>query len=86
MRLSEINIYPLKSLGGISLKSSVVEERGLQFDRRWMLVNEKNHFLTQRELPQMARFDIGLKNEGLNITFERDNLTIPFQTDSEKTE
>ena len=85
MYLSEINIYPVKSLSGISLKTSGVEERGLQFDRRWMLVDEKNHFLTQREFPQMARFDIDLKNEGLNITFDRDNLTIPFQTDSEKT-
>jgi len=32
--LSEINIYPIKSLGGISLQSATVEERGLQYDRR----------------------------------------------------
>ncbi len=61
------------------MKSSVVEERGLQFDRRWLLVDEKNNFLTQREFPQMARFDIAVKNEELNITFEDSSLMIPFQ-------
>lgn len=85
MYLSEINIYPVKSLSGISLKSSVVQERGLQFDRRWMLVDEKNHFLTQREFPQMARFHIDLENKGLNISFNRNSLAIQFQTNLEKT-
>ncbi|MDQ3132443.1 MAG: MOSC domain-containing protein [Acidobacteriota bacterium] len=84
MNVSELNIYPIKSLGGISLKSSIVEERGLQFDRRWLLVDDKNHFLTQREFPQMARFTIELGNEELNIKFEGNNLTIPFQANSEE--
>ncbi len=52
--LSQLNMYPIKSARGISLTSSIVEERGLQFDRRWMLVNEHNKFLTQREYPRMA--------------------------------
>ena len=65
MRLTEINIYPIKSLGGIGLEQSVVEERGLQFDRRWVLVDEKNKFLTQREFPQMAKFDLKVKVESL---------------------
>jgi uncharacterized protein len=43
--LSEINIYPIKSLAGISLQSSEVEERGLKYDRRWVLVDETNTFL-----------------------------------------
>ena len=84
MNLSELNIYPIKSLGGISLKSSIVEERGLQFDRRWLLVDEKNHFLTQREFPQMARIAIELGNEGLIITFEGNNMMIPLQSNTEK--
>ena len=85
MNLSELNIFPVKSLGGISLKSSIVEERGLQFDRRWLLVDDKNHFLTQRELPQMARFAIELGNEGLDITFEGNNVTVSFQSNTEET-
>ncbi|MCH7963957.1 MAG: MOSC N-terminal beta barrel domain-containing protein [Bacteroidetes bacterium] len=53
-KITGIYIYPIKSLGGISLQSSAVEERGLQYDRRWMLVDEVNHFITQRSFPQMA--------------------------------
>ena len=41
MQLSEINIYPVKSLKGISLNEAMVEDRGLRHDRRWMLVDEK---------------------------------------------
>lgn len=86
MFLSEINIYPIKSLGGIPLKSSIVEERGLQYDRRWMLVDEKNQFLTQRDYPQMARFHIDLENEGfVNVSFNRKSLAIPLLINSEKT-
>lgn len=85
MNLSELNIYPIKSLGGISLKSSIVEERGLRFDRRWLLVDGKNHFLTQREFPLMARFNIELGSDGLDIMFEGNNLTIPFRPNTEET-
>jgi uncharacterized protein len=52
--LTEIWIYPVKSLAGIQLKEAVAQEKGLEFDRRWMIVDDKNRFLTQRELPEMA--------------------------------
>lgn len=40
LTLSEINIYLIKSLGRISLQSSFVEERGLKYDKRRVLVDE----------------------------------------------
>ncbi len=52
--LSELWIYPIKSLGGISLQASKVEVPGLQYDRRWMLVNPEGRFMSQREIPEMA--------------------------------
>lgn len=58
MRLSEINIYPIKSLAGISLETATVEDRGLAFDRRWILVDENQRFITQREYPVMASIDV----------------------------
>lgn len=86
MFLSQINVYPVKSLKGISLNSSIIENRGLQYDRRWLLVDEKRQFLTQREYPQMAKFQTEVENEGLNFSFEGNNLTVPLQANSEKTE
>jgi uncharacterized protein len=85
MRLSEINIYPVKSLGGISLESSIIEERGLQFDRRWMLVDEKNQFLTQREFPKMATIEVKLNADSLSVSNNSEILEIPFEADSDKT-
>lgn len=54
LSLSGIYIYPIKSLGGIALSHSKVEMRGLQYDRRWMLVDENQRFLTQRNFKKMA--------------------------------
>lgn len=54
MHLSEINIYPVKSLKGIPLDSAVIEPRGFEHDRRWMLVDSDGTFMTQREFPAMA--------------------------------
>jgi uncharacterized protein len=61
--LSAIWIYPVKSLGGIALTHSAVEERGLQYDRRWMIVDENNRFLSQRELPEMVFIKVELVEE-----------------------
>jgi uncharacterized protein YcbX len=41
LSLTEIWIYPVKSLAGIRVKSSKVLEKGLALDRRWMLLDEK---------------------------------------------
>lgn len=54
MTLSEINIYPVKSLGGISLKAAQMTSRGLNNDRRFLVVDPDNQFVSQRELPKMA--------------------------------
>ena len=79
--LSEINIYPIKSLGGIGLQTAEVEERGLKFDRRWMLVENENKFITQREHPQMALLQVAIEEAGLSIKHKIKNtekLFIPF--------
>ena len=68
LTLTHIFIYPIKSLGGISLQSAKVEERGLQFDRRWMLVDKNGMFLTQREHPQMALLQVSIKDDMLEIS------------------
>ena len=82
MRLSEINIYPIKSLKGISLDSAVVEERGLQYDRRWMLTTPDGIFFTQREFPNMALISVAINGDGLQVTSETaGEMNVPFQPD-----
>jgi uncharacterized protein len=80
-KLSGIYIYPIKSLGGISLQHAKVQERGLENDRRWMLVDEKGRFLTQRQHAQMALLQVALIDDGLLVTHKQDllePLIIPF--------
>lgn len=54
VQLADIRIYPIKSLAGLSLASTKMEPKGLALDRRWMLVDARGRFLSQREDPQMA--------------------------------
>jgi len=85
--LSEIKIYPFKSLGGMSLQSAEVEERGLRYDRRWMLVDETNRFITQRSYPQMALIKVEIKDSLLTVAHKQNRLTPltikPFPYDGE---
>lgn len=79
MILSAINIYPIKSLCGIALSEAKVEARGLQYDRRWLLVDQDDEFITQREYPRMALVSLRLKPDGLEASAPGMNpLLIPF--------
>jgi uncharacterized protein YcbX len=89
LTLSEINIYPIKSLAGISLQSSVVEERGLKYDRRWVLVDETNTFFTQRDFPEMALIKVSVLEDGLKLQHKTkliEPLIVPFNFDHSKKE
>jgi len=88
-KLSEINIYPIKSLSGISLQSSEIEERGLKYDRRWVLVDETNTFFTQRDFPEMALINVVLEKDGLKLNYKMKDfgyLFIPFEFEHTKTD
>ena len=85
MYLSEINIYPIKSLAGIALKEAKFERRGLEFDRRWMLVDENNKFLTQREFPKMATVKTEITNDGLLVSNDGNSLKIKFEPATDET-
>jgi uncharacterized protein len=68
LQLSEIWIYPVKSLGGIALQQSKVTDRGLEHDRRWLLVDENACFITQREYPKLALFQPEITGDFLKIS------------------
>ncbi|MBN8820539.1 MULTISPECIES: MOSC N-terminal beta barrel domain-containing protein [unclassified Spirosoma] len=67
MTISELYIYPIKSLGGIAVNEVVVEEKGLRYDRRFMLVTPAGEFLTQRANPQMALMDVAIEGDALQV-------------------
>jgi uncharacterized protein len=77
LELSEIWIYPIKSLGGIRLRSSKIAEKGFVHDRRWMLVDEKNTFLSQRSHPALALFKLKIQSDTFVVSYQNDTITLP---------
>lgn len=65
--LTQINIFPVKSLGGITIHRAELTDRGLEHDRRWMLVDAQGTFLTQREIPRMAWLNVSLQPDRLVV-------------------
>jgi len=83
--LSEINIYPIKSLGGISLQNSEVTDRGLKHDRRWLIINNEEKFITQRTHPQLALIKTKINGNKLILghkTKDIPPLVIPIHHES----
>ena len=76
LKLSEIYIYPIKSLGGIRLEKANITSRGLENDRRFMLVDENGRFLSQREHPQLAIFQTEIEGDFLKITNKKNGSSL----------
>ena len=82
MQVSQLNIYPIKSLRGIALSEALVEKRGLRYDRRWMLTDRGGMFFTQREVPKMASIEVRLESGQLIVESESaGTINIPFEPD-----
>ncbi|MBO0952789.1 MOSC domain-containing protein [Fibrella forsythiae] len=75
LTLEQIIIYPIKSLGGVSVSEATIEASGLKYDRRYMLVEpstdnqadeatepatRQGRFITQRTVHSMALIDTAI--------------------------
>ena len=76
LSLRSIHIYPIKSLGGIAVDQCRLTDRGLEHDRRWMLVDEAGTFQTQRELAAMACLHTAPAADGFSVMDVRDGSTL----------
>ncbi len=66
--ISELTIYPVKSLGGIALREMPLDTRGPTFDRRWLVTDSQGQFLTQREYPRMCLIKTVLDADMLTLS------------------
>ncbi|NQV16152.1 MOSC domain-containing protein [bacterium] len=69
MKLDQINIYPIKSCSGIDLLEGEVQDRGFPLDRRWMLIDSKGIFISQRNSPRLSLIKIELKGDQLLVSY-----------------
>jgi uncharacterized protein len=56
--VASLHAYPVKSLRGHDLPRVDVRAEGFAGDRRWLIVDANNRFLTQREVRTMATLDV----------------------------
>lgn len=86
MKLSEIWIYPVKSLPGIKLESAVINARGFEFDRHWMLVDGQGKFMSQRRSVRMALINVAMHSDALQFEYEgKKSLRIPLRQNNDST-
>lgn len=67
MKITSIHIYPIKSLGGISLSKANLTLQGLAYDRRFMLTDKSGKCLTQRENATMALLKTKIEGKDLIV-------------------
>lgn len=81
-KISELYVYPIKSLGGIPLQSATLSETGFEYDRHWMLIDPSGKFITQREEPKLALFTITLSQDSLSVAYKGDILKFQIKNSS----
>ncbi|WP_404377083.1 MOSC domain-containing protein [Vreelandella aquamarina] len=68
MKITQLTVYPVKSLQGIDVTQSEIHAHGLAWDRRWMLVDAHQRFVTQRQLPALATVSVALTADSLVLS------------------
>jgi len=79
--ISQLFVYPVKSLPGIALQEARLSPEGIAWDRYWMLTHPDGQFITQREIPALVFFRIKLEEEGISVNHPKASqpLFIPFK-------
>lgn len=84
--IAELFIYPVKSCRAVAVDATCMTVRGLDQDRRWMIIDANGRQLTQRELPSLARL-VPTLDDCLRMTLpEGDGFTLPLGDSGEALE
>lgn len=82
MRITALNIYPIKGCRGVPLAATAVDRLGLVGDRRLMLVDAENRFISQREVAALATLVPALEGGALMVAAPgRESIQLPIDPD-----
>lgn len=65
--ITDLYFYPVKSCRGVRVNEAALWETGLLLDRFWMVIDENDSFVTQRNLPRMALIETAIRFEQLRL-------------------
>ncbi|UOF01728.1 MOSC domain-containing protein [Bdellovibrio reynosensis] len=67
MKITELNVFPIKSARSQSLKEMKITHEGPEGDRQWMLVDENGKFISQRTVPRLASVEVFQDDTALTV-------------------
>ncbi|MBL4870494.1 MAG: MOSC domain-containing protein [Robiginitomaculum sp.] len=67
MNIKSLHIYPVKSAHAVNITTINIRPRGLTGDRRYMLVDSDGKFITQRQIPKLARLKVETLKTGIAL-------------------
>lgn len=68
MLLTGLFIHPIKACRGIRVEEARVTDRGLEHDRRFMVVDERGIFFTQRTEPRLQSVRTAIEGDALVLS------------------
>lgn len=73
--VQELYFYPIKGFRGVRTSELKLEKRGAYLDRNWTLVDENSNFLTQRQLPELAKIGLMIDEGSIELSVpEHDSI------------
>ncbi|MCC5908047.1 MAG: MOSC N-terminal beta barrel domain-containing protein [Balneolaceae bacterium] len=83
--VTQLVIYPVKSMHGISVREAELTPPGLKYDRNWMVTDDSGLFITQRDLPSLAAINANLSSDELKLKHSQgDAFHISLQSANRK--
>ncbi len=80
LTVSRIFFYPVKSFAGIEVTYHKIDDRGFEYDRRWMLIDENNKFISQRTVPELALILTQLEDDKILLSHRvKKEFSLEFQ-------
>jgi MOSC domain-containing protein len=86
IRITALNVYPVKGCRGIALDSARVAATGFEHDREWLIVRPDGRFMTQREDPRLALIEPALADDALQLRVPGAELRVPFNVQEKAVE
>lgn len=74
MKVHSLWIYPVKSLAGIPMQALNLDDFGPAGDRRWMIIDDDRHFVTQRNTPSLALITTEVTDGQVNVNIPGEGL------------
>ncbi|MCK7551811.1 MOSC domain-containing protein [Marinobacter goseongensis] len=84
MRVHALYLYPVKSLAGIPVSSFGLDNFGPRGDRRWMIVDADDQFVTQRDHPELATVTTSIDGDCVTVTIPGEGR-FPLQATANET-